>query len=117
MSTGETLVTITDKAASKLREIAAAEGRQVLSLRAAAVRTHCMGGRGYTYSLTFEDSPAADDAVSEDNGIKVCVDRASARYLQGAELDYIETLAEVGFKIDDPNVRSKCPCGHHDMFE
>ena len=117
MNGNERLVTITSKAASELRDIAAGENRQIVSLRMAAVRTHCMGGRGYTYSLAFEDSPAVDDALSEDNGIKVCVDPASAGYLKGAELDYIGTLAETGFKINNPNVIAKCPCGHHDIFE
>lgn len=117
MTTDKNLVTITDKAASKLQDIAAGENRQTVSLRMAAVRTHCMGGRGYTYSLAFENSPAADDALSEDNGIKVCVDPASTGYLKGAELDYVETLAEAGFKINNPNVIAKCPCGHHDIFE
>lgn len=113
----QTSVTVTEKAASKLRDIAAGENRQTASLRIAAVRTHCMGGRGYTYTLAFEDSPAADDELSDDNGITVCVDPASAGYLKGAELDYIETLAEAGFKINNPNVVAKCPCGHHDIFE
>jgi iron-sulfur cluster assembly protein len=117
MSGNDGPVTITDKAASKIREFAAGAGRQTASLRLAAVQTRCMGGRGYAYSLAFEDSPAADDAVSEHNGIRVCVDPASARYLKGAELDYIETLVQAGFKINNPNVIAKCPCGHHDIFE
>ena len=117
MNGNERGVTITGKAAAKLRELAAAENRQAVSLRIAAVRTRCMGGRGYTYSVEIEDSPAAIDGLSEHDGIEVCVDQASAGYLQGAELDYIDTLAETGFKINNPNVVAKCPCGHHDIFE
>ena len=110
-------VTITEKAASKLREFAAGENKEIVSLRIAAVRTRCMGGRGYTYRLGFEDSPAENDELLEHNGIKVCVDSASAGYLKGVELDYIETLEETGFKINNPNAIAKCPCGHHDIFE
>lgn len=118
MSLHEMLVTITDNASAKLREIAARENRQAFSLRMAAVQTHCMGGKGFTYKLVFDDSATrADDDVSEHNGIKVCVDEMSAKYLKGAEIDYVETLAEAGFKINNPNVISKCPCGHHDIFE
>lgn len=117
MSLHEMLVTITDKAASKLRDIAARENRPTFSLRMAAVRTHCMDGRGFTYKLVFDDSAANDDEISEHNGIRVCVDQASVKYLNRAELDYIESLAEAGFKINNPNVISKCPCGHHDIFE
>ena len=117
MNGNERLVTITSKAASELRDIAAGENRQIVSVRIATVRTRCMGGRGYTYRVEFEDSPAANDEIPEHNGIKVYVDPASARYLKGAELDYIEALAETGFKINNPNVIAKCPCGHHDIFE
>ena len=117
MNGNERGVTITGKAAAKLRELAAAENRQVVSLRIAAVQTRCMGGRGYTYSLEIEDSPAANDELSGHDGIEVCVDPASARYLAGAELDYVDTLPETGFKINNPNAVAKCPCGHHDIFE
>lgn len=118
MGVDEKPITITDKAASKLREIAARENRQAFSLRMAVVQTHCMDGRGFTYKLVLDDSTTNnDDDVSEHNGIKVCVAEASAKYLKGAEIDYIETLAEAGFKINNPNVISKCPCGNHDIFE
>lgn len=117
MGTDEKRVVVTDAAASKLRDIMARENRPASSVRVALVRTHCMGGRGFTYGFAFEDAPAADDEVSEHNGIKLCVDRASAKYLKGAELDYIETLEGSGFTIHNPNTRSKCPCGHHDLFE
>lgn len=117
MSGNEQLVTITDRAAAELREIMTSENKLSSSLRMATVRTHCMGGRGFTYGFTFEDSPSVEDEVSEHNGIKVCVDQASARYLKGAELDYVETPEGTGFKINNPNVIAKCPCGHHDIFE
>ncbi len=117
MNGNERTVTITGKAASKIRNMAAEENRQIASVRITAVRTRCMGGRGYTYRIEFDDTPAANDALSEHNEIKVCVDPASAGYLKGAELDYIETLEEAGFKINNPNVIAKCPCGHHDIFE
>jgi len=117
MNENETVVTVTGKAASRLRDIAAAENRQAVSLRIAAVQTRCMGGRGYTYRLAIEDSPGANDELSEHDGIAVCVDPASAGYLAGSELDYIDTLPETGFTVNNPNVVAKCPCGHHDIFE
>jgi len=117
MNTNERLIAVTRGAAAKLKDIAARENRQAASLRITAVRTRCMGGRGYTYSLGFEDIPGADDTVSEDNDVKVCVDAESVRFLKGAEIDYFETVGENGFKIINPNVVAKCPCGHHDIFE
>lgn len=117
MGVNGTVVTFTDRAASKLRDIIAAENRQGCRLRIALVRTHCMDGRGYTYRLALEESPLGDDEVLEHGGVQVCIDPASSKYLNGAELDYLETLNEAGFKINNPNAIAKCPCGHHDIFE
>ncbi len=113
----ERLIMITDKAASKLREIMVRENNQAISLRLALVRTHCMDGRGFLNVLKFEESPGSNDEVLEDSGLKLCIDPSSAQYLRGAELDYIETSTEAGFKVNNPNVIAKCPCGHHDIFE
>lgn len=115
MSLDETVVSLTHKAASKLRDLVAMENKQ--GLRIALVRTPCMGGRGFTYRLALEDAPSEDDEVFEDSGVKLCIDQISAKYLDGAELDYVETLEESGFKVNNPNVMARCPCGHHDIFE
>ncbi len=117
MSTNEQLLTLTDRAVSKLQELITREDKHAFSLRLAVVRTGCMGGRGYENKLAFEDSPTGDDELFEHNGLKVCVDQASAKYLKGAELDYVDTLESAGFKVNNPNVKSRCPCGHHDIFE
>lgn len=112
-----TPVTITDGAASRVRDLMAAEHKPASSLRIALLRTHCMGGRGFTYRLGLEDSPSNDDEVFEHNGLTVFIDRVSRRYLDGAELDYVESLEGAGFTLNNPNVIAKCPCGHHDIFE
>jgi len=115
MSLDEPVVTLTDRAATKLRGIIATESKQ--ALRIAMARTHCMGGRGFTYRLALEASPSVDDGVFEASGVTVCIDPASTKYLSGAELDFVETLEENGFKLNNPNVIGRCPCGHHDIFE
>jgi len=117
MDVNEKLITITDKAVSKLREIMARENNKAAGVRLALVRTRCMGGRGFGYEVTPEEFPTADDVVSEENGIKVYIDPASAKYLVDAELDYVDTRAEAGFKVDNPNIVARCPCGRHDIFE
>lgn len=117
INANERLVTFTDEAASKLRDVMAWENQQTSSVRIAVIQTHCMGGRGYENKLALEDSPTGDDKVSEHNGIRLCVDQASARYLKGAEVDFVDTPEGAGFKINNPNVIGKCPCGHHDIFE
>lgn len=111
------MVRFTERAASKLRHITATAGDGAPTLRIAAVRTHCMGGRGFTYRLALGDVPSGDDEVFEDNGVRVCIDRVSSKHLEGLELDYVETLEGTGFTVDNPNAIAKCPCGHHDIFE
>ena len=113
----ETPVTVTERAASRLRDIMAAEHQPVSSLRIALVRTRCMGGRGFTYQLGLEASPTSDDEVFEHNGLTVVIDPASSGHLHGAELDYVESPEGTGFTVNNPNVVAKCPCGHHDIFE
>ncbi len=117
MGVDETPVTVTERAVARLRDVMAAEHRQASSLRIALVRTHCMGGRGFTYRLGLEDSPSRDDEVFEHNGLTVVIDTESSTYLDGAELDYVESLEGTGFTLNNPNVIGKCPCGHHDIFE
>jgi iron-sulfur cluster assembly accessory protein len=117
MDGSEGMVTISDKAASKLREIMAEQNEHAMGVRLAVVRTHCMGGRGFANSLAFEGERGAEDDVREHDGVNVYIDQASARYLRGAELDYVETPTEAGFAINNPNVKSRCPCGRHDIFE
>ena len=114
MSVNERFITVTDKAAAKLRGLMVSQDKETSSVRLALVRTRCMGGRGFGYEVAVEDFPTGDDVVSEDNGIRVCVDPASANYLVGAELDYVEASE---FKVNNPNIIAKCPCGRHDIFE
>ncbi len=117
MDAGKGLITITEKAASKLRELMSGQSPPAAGLRVAVVRTGCMGGRGFANRLAFEEGPGPGDETLEQNGIRVYVDPVSARYLRGTQLDYIDTPADSGFQIQNPNVRARCPCGHHDIFE
>lgn len=112
----ELRITVTEKAVSKLREVMEREGHQSSGVLVAVVRTHCMGGRGFANKLQFY-SPTDGDELFELNGLKVCVDRDSARYFQGSEIDFVEADGQEGFSINNPNVRSKCPCGRHNIFE
>ena len=81
MSPGDTVVTLTEKAASRLRDLIGAGDERARSLRIALVRTHCMGGRGFTYHLALDDLPAASDEVFEESGVTLYIDRAASGYL------------------------------------
>ncbi|MFO7265636.1 MAG: iron-sulfur cluster assembly accessory protein [Limnochordales bacterium] len=103
------MVTVTLRAADKLKEIMEAENRQGQALRIVVKRGGCSG---YSYALGFDSEEREDDIVSEQHGIRVLVDRESMRFLAGTEIDYVETLMGAGFAINNPNAVRTCGCGH-----
>jgi len=109
METVQKTITITPKAAEKVREFMKQEGRDDLFLR---VYVSGGGCAGLSYGMGFEEKADQDDAVIEENGVKLLVDSYSSRYLKGTEIDYIESLMGAGFKINNPNVTKSCSCGH-----
>ncbi|MEZ4296063.1 MAG: iron-sulfur cluster insertion protein ErpA [Polyangiaceae bacterium] len=104
----DAMVTITDKAAAKVQEIAEAEALIGQGLRLRVVGGGCAG---FTYDLFFEDKPTDMDEQFEDKGIKLFVDPLSYQYLDGTEIDYVESTAGAGFKFINPNTKSTCGCG------
>ncbi|MDG6964339.1 MAG: iron-sulfur cluster assembly accessory protein [Nitrososphaerota archaeon] len=103
-------------AASYVRDYLAREGKTDAAVRVAAVRTHCMGGRGYGYSIE-EDSAKPGDTVVESEGLSLLVDKQSMQYLKGARIDYEEALQGGGLVVRNPNAVGKCHCGRHDIFD
>jgi iron-sulfur cluster insertion protein len=101
-------VTITEKAAAKVREIAEAESLQGQGLRLRVVGGGCSG---FTYDLYFEDKLGEMDEEFECNGVKLYVDPMSFQYLEGVEIDYVEGLHGAGFKFNNPNSKGSCGCG------
>ena len=104
----ESLVRITDDAATKVNEIREAEGIEAnMALRLRVVGGGCAG---FSYDLYFDEIAEVDRQV-ELNGVKVVVDEMSLMYLVGTEIDYVEGLQGAGFKFNNPNVKSTCGCG------
>jgi len=103
------MVTLSERAAQKVRELLEAEGDPSLtSLRVAVEGGGCSG---FQYALGFDCGPDGDDETYEMHGVRVVVDRASLPYLTGAGVDYIDGLTGAGFQINNPNVVSACGCG------
>ena len=102
------MLTVTTRAASKVKEIMAQN-----STAMSGVRVGVRGGgcSGFSYHLAFENQVNESDNVYEFDGLKVFVDQMSAMYLEGVEVDYLETLEGAGFKFNNPNVKSTCGCG------
>ena len=78
-----------------------------------ALRVFVSGGgcSGLSYGMTFAEGPEMGDQTFEANGLKVVVDPASIAYLDGAEVDYIDSLMGGGFRIENPNAVQSCSCG------
>lgn len=102
------MITLTDSAAVKVRELISQEGEENLALRVAVRPGGCSG---FSYEMFFDTDVAADDLASEYSGVKVVVDPSSAQLLQGAELDYKDGLEKSGFEINNPNAQRSCGCG------
>lgn len=102
------MITITETAASKVKELISAEDDEGLALRVAVRPGGCSG---YSYEMFFDSDLAGDDIATDHGGVKVVVDPASAQLLSGATLDYTDGLQGAGFKIDNPNASRTCGCG------
>ena len=105
------MITLTDTAAVKVKELLAAEGAEDLALRVAVRPGGCSG---FSYEMFFDGDIAADDeqaAFGPEGTVKVVVDPASAQLLLGATLDYKDGLNQAGFSINNPNASRTCGCG------
>src|SRR5277367_1182191 len=102
------MVQLTEKAVGKVREILDSQEPKPAGLRIAVVGGGCSG---FSYSMAFENQPNMLDKTYSFADLKVFVDQASLLYLDGAEVDYVETLEGSGFKFSNPQVKSTCGCG------
>ena len=101
-------VILTDAAAKKVKSLLEQEGRDDLSLRVAVQPGGCSGLR---YQLFFDERSLDGDVVKEYDGVRVVTDRMSAPYLNGASIDFVDTIEKQGFTIDNPNATGSCACG------
>ena len=102
------MVQLTGTAVSKVKEILDTQEPRPAGLRIAVVGGGCSG---FSYSMAFENTPNLLDKTYSFDGLKVFIDQASMLYLDGAEVDYVETLEGSGFKFNNPNVKNTCGCG------
>src|SRR4051795_9564313 len=103
-----TVLSLSDAAALKLRELTKEEANPNIGLR---VYVYSGGCSGFRYGMMLEDQPSSEDVTVQSRGINVYVDRNSTQYLQGSEIDYLDTLMGAGFTVNNPNAVSACGCG------
>jgi iron-sulfur cluster insertion protein len=104
----DTVIHVTEAAAGKIRELLTEEGKTESGLR---VFVQGGGCSGFQYGLMIEESGGVGDRQFESNGVRLFVDPVSISYLQGAEVDFVDTITGGGFTIKNPNATSTCGCG------
>lgn len=102
------MIRLTDSAAAKVAELMKAEGDESLALRVAVRPGGCSG---FSYEMFFDTEITDDDQTVSVGEVRVVVDASSAPLLQGATLDYTDSLERAGFSIDNPNAQRTCGCG------
>ena len=102
------MITLTDNAAVKVKELITQEGEEGLMLRVAVRPGGCSG---FSYEMFFDTDKAEDDIITDYSGVQVAVDPSSAQLLNGATLDFKDGLQGAGFSINNPNAERTCGCG------
>ena len=103
------MITLTDIAAVKVKELVEAEGEMDLALRVAVRPGGCSG---YSYEMFFDSETEADDISQFYGDVRGVSDSMSAQLLEGATLDFKDGLMGSGFAIDNPNAQRTCGCGN-----
>jgi iron-sulfur cluster assembly accessory protein len=102
------MLTLTETAAGKVKELLAEEGRDDVALRVAVQPGGCAGLR---YAMYLDDQVSEKDASEEQHGVKIVIDKMSVPYLTQATVDFVDTLEASGFTIDNPAAQGGCACG------
>jgi iron-sulfur cluster assembly protein len=102
------MVNLTETAVTKVKEILDTQEPKPAGLRISVVGGGCSG---FSYSMAFENQPNMLDKTYNYEGLKIFIDQASMLYLDGAQVDYVESLEGSGFKFNNPQVKSTCGCG------
>jgi iron-sulfur cluster assembly protein len=101
-------ISLTEKAEERLKEIIAKKGEN-LALR---VLVRAGGCSGFEYGMALERTPRPDDLKLEQNGVQIVIDPNSAEFLNGAVIDFVDSLMGGGFSVKNPNAVASCGCGH-----
>jgi iron-sulfur cluster assembly accessory protein len=103
------MISLTEMAASKVKQLLEQEGRADIALRVAVQPGGCSGLR---YAMYLDDEIADGDVAEEQFGVRLVIDRMSMPYLNEAKIDFVDTLEQSGFTIDNPLAQGGCACGN-----
>lgn len=103
------MITLTESAAQKVKELLEQEGQPDVALRVAVQPGGCSGLR---YAMYLDDQISDKDETTEAFGVKIVVDKMSSPYVSEATIDFVDSLEASGFTIDNPAATGTCACGH-----
>lgn len=103
------MISMTSEAVSQLKTFLTDQGTPDHALRVFVAPGGCSG---LQYGMTIDETSDEGDEVIETSGVKVLVDNFSAMYLEGAEIDFVNSLMGGGFTVRNPNAVASCACGH-----
>src|SRR2546426_12555175 len=104
----ERLISVTERAASKLASLLEEKGKPNGALRLAVIGGGCSG---LQYTMDLVEGPANRDILIQASDVRVVVDAKSALFVSGSVLDYSDDLQKGGFKVTNPNAVAHCSCG------
>ena len=107
--TKEIIVTLTEKAANKVKSLLENENKQGYGLRVGILPGGCSS---YMYDIRIEETTKDEDIALKDKGVKIFMNPESVAFMNGSIIDYSDALQNAGFKIKNPNVKTSCGCGH-----
>lgn len=102
------MITITDKAVQKIKEIADNEGIKEYSIRVKIIANGCSG---FSNDIFFESIFSDQDEIISQDGVQILIDQITFQYLDGSSIDYLEGLYNSGFKVNNPSITGSCGCG------
>jgi len=108
-TTKEIIVTLTEKAANKVKLLLEKESKKDYGLRVGVVPGGCSS---YMYEIGFEKYSKENDVIIDEKGVKIFINPESIAFIKGSTVDYLDSLTNAGFKINNPNVKASCGCGH-----
>jgi iron-sulfur cluster assembly accessory protein len=103
------MIALTQNAAGKVKELLEEEGRDDIALRVAVQPGGCSGLR---YAMYLDDEVSERDVTNEQFGVRLVIDKMSVPYLDQATIDFVDSLEQSGFTIDNPMAQGSCACGH-----
>lgn len=109
MVTTTPMISMSTEAVDQLKGFLSEQGTPDHALRVFVAPGGCSG---LQYGMTIDEAADEGDEIIETEGVRVFVDNFSAMYLQGAEIDYVNSLMGGGFTVKNPNAVAGCACGH-----